>query len=66
MKIKKVSLDGRDVQFTNGIWFYVQPGGCLEIGQQNGENDHDLVHVCNDDIRAFMSLLNAHVNTWCK
>lgn len=38
----------------NKVSLYRQPGGCLEIKQDNeGEKEIDIVHICSDQVSAF-------------
>lgn len=45
------------------IWFYKQPGGCLEIGQYGSDgidDTQDLVHICSQDVPAFFKELKEY------
>lgn len=59
MRLLDKKLDGKNWELTNGVWFYRQPGGCLEIGKlpDNPGDEQDLVHICLDDVPRFMQLL---------
>lgn len=39
------------------MFFYRQPFGCLEIGQ-----DGDIVHICSGDVKQFIAKLQSFVD----
>jgi len=47
------------VKLENGVHVYLQPGGCLEIGEEQGEEEtDDLVHICSDQIDRLLDAIN--------
>lgn len=62
MKLTEKALNGQQWLTDDGVWFYRQPGGCVEIGKTDdlGGPD-DIVHIHTDDVPEFLRLLTEFV-----
>jgi hypothetical protein len=62
--VKAVQVTGGQREWrlvgVRGLRLYRQPGGCLEIGQDDSP-DNDLVHVCDGDVADFYRLLGVFI-----